>query len=86
VQEYTHIAVSQREESELYDTPLRVFRNQKKKSNIWTEEEFSSIEKLEQLLEKKYSAEPLHLFPVKDLPGYVEGDVRAWHGNRVDEE
>jgi hypothetical protein len=47
-----------------------------------TEEE--KLTDLKELL-KGYGSKSLHLFPIKDLPRYVEADMKAISGNCKDE-
>jgi hypothetical protein len=61
-----------------YDTPLRIAEN-KRRANFSMYQPFVKEEMLIELKEllKSYGAKSLHLFPVEDLPGYVEADMQA---------
>jgi hypothetical protein len=63
-----------------YDTPLRIIRYLKEKQ-LWASPSspfMHKVEEIEKLLET-YGGRDLHLFPVKDLPGYNEAHMNEWH-------
>ena len=80
-------AISTRGESEFYSTPLRMIQTRKTNWIEWfkierdntteRDEAEKRIYKLVDLL-TSYGAKSLHLFPVKDLPGYVAEDMDEW--------
>jgi hypothetical protein len=68
-----------------YDTPLRIIRYLKEKQ-LWASPSpvmpsspfMHKVKEIEKLLET-YGGRDLHLFPVKDLPGYNEAHINEWH-------
>ncbi|KAE8440574.1 hypothetical protein EG329_007212 [Mollisiaceae sp. DMI_Dod_QoI] len=77
------VALHNRGHSLFYDTPLRILENKKehwieqRRYSAYPLERLKSLEKVEELL-KSYGAKSLHLFPIKDLPGYDEDDMEEW--------
>jgi hypothetical protein len=69
-----------------YDAPLRIAEN-RRSANLSMDQPFVKEEMLTELKEllKSYGAKSLHLFPVEDLPGYVEADMQAIPEDIVDE-
>jgi len=64
--------------SYLYDTPLRILLDKWKVRKITEyDEHIENFESALNILEK-HGAKSLHLFPVKELPGYVEEDMKEW--------
>jgi hypothetical protein len=80
--------VYERGKARNYDTPLRLaktIRYTKNATDYRYKTEESMRTDLKKLL-KSYGAKSLHLFPVKDLPGYVEADIEAFLKDSEDEE
>ena len=64
------------------DTPLKIVKKLIERAAPGTQELTTLIE-LKDLL-KSYGGKPLHLFPIKDLPGYVKEDVELENGNKTE--
>jgi hypothetical protein len=82
-EEFTNKALHNRGNSWVYSTPLRLLEIRKAsliRCNRFTAHRTKVIAKLEELedLLKSYGAVSLHLFPFKDLPGYVAEDMEEW--------
>ena len=65
-----------------YDTPLRIVKNKldqaKREGSSSSRDNLEDLAELVRLLEER-GAKSFHLFPIKDLPGYVEEDIIAFH-------
>ena len=75
------MAIQLRGQCPFYDTPLRMLanlRNAITSNDRMTSKISTKIDILEDKL-KKAGARSLHLFPVKELPGYVEEDMKELH-------
>ncbi|KAH7357075.1 hypothetical protein BKA65DRAFT_534818 [Rhexocercosporidium sp. MPI-PUGE-AT-0058] len=76
-------ALDSRGKSKFYDTPLRTLESHQVtySSNIFglgsSEHRLPLMKKLEILL-KSHGGKSLHLFPIKNLPGYCEEDMEIW--------
>jgi hypothetical protein len=80
-QEYTELTLWDRGPSPFYDTALRMLEKEKKEQISERLLRGGHLKKLEMLedLQKSHGTKSLHLFPIKNLPGYVEEDLEEWH-------
>ncbi|KAH9220714.1 hypothetical protein DL95DRAFT_519613 [Leptodontidium sp. 2 PMI_412] len=83
LQKLTEEALECRGKSQFYDTPLRTLESDQRVYSTSTSRFYNPQYQLQLMKElgillKSYGGRSLHLFPVKDLPGYCEEDMMIW--------
>ncbi|KAL5323933.1 hypothetical protein ACEPPN_008475 [Leptodophora sp. 'Broadleaf-Isolate-01'] len=89
VNRLTEKALECRGKSQFYDTPLRTLESHQKTYSTSTSRfcnpQYQLPSKELEILLKNYGGKSLHLFPVKDLPGYCEEDMMIWEEMKENE-